>query len=86
MKALVGAFYQEKALVGAFSVIVKTDNEYIHCSVPTVASADQGQSGQGGGEVGAHIRDPRPDQLQGIDQRPTIGGDSLVSSSLQCCS
>ena len=24
MKALVGAFYQEKALVGAFSVIVKT--------------------------------------------------------------
>ena len=27
MKALVGAFYQEKALVGAFSVIVKTDCE-----------------------------------------------------------
>ena len=25
MKALVGAFNQEKALVGAFSVIVKTD-------------------------------------------------------------
>ena len=25
VKALVGAFYQEKALVGAFSVIVKTD-------------------------------------------------------------
>ena len=25
MKALVGAFKQEKALVGAFSVIVKTD-------------------------------------------------------------
>ena len=27
MKALVGAFNQEKALVGAFSVIVKTDCE-----------------------------------------------------------
>ena len=27
MKALVGAFNQEKALVGAFSVIVKTDYE-----------------------------------------------------------
>ena len=27
MKALVGAFNQEKALVGAFSVIVKTDSE-----------------------------------------------------------
>ena len=27
VKALVGAFYQEKALVGAFSVIVKTDCE-----------------------------------------------------------
>ena len=27
MKAVVAAFYQEKALVGAFSVIVKTDFE-----------------------------------------------------------
>ena len=27
VKALVGAFNQEKALVGAFSVIVKTDRE-----------------------------------------------------------
>ena len=27
LKALVGAFNQEKALVGAFSVIVKTDCE-----------------------------------------------------------
>ena len=28
MKALVGAFNQEKALVGAFSVIVKTDRSF----------------------------------------------------------
>ena len=28
MKALVGAFNQEKALVGAFSVIVKTDGSF----------------------------------------------------------
>ena len=37
MKALVGAFNQEKALVGAFSVILKTDCETdgaIHSSSP----------------------------------------------------
>ena len=28
MKVLVGAFNQEKALVGAFSVIVKTDKSF----------------------------------------------------------
>ena len=49
---------------------------YIHCLVPTVASADQGQSGQGGGEVGAHLRDPGPDQLQGIDHLYRNGGDT----------
>ena len=36
VKVLVGAFNQEKALVGAFSIIVKTDCE-----------TDVGQSGEG---------------------------------------
>ena len=39
MKALVGAFNQEKALVGAFSVIVKTDcetDEAIHSTGPAL--------------------------------------------------
>ena len=36
VKALVGAFNQEKALVGAFSIIVKTDCE-----------TDPGQRGEG---------------------------------------
>ena len=39
MKALVGAFNQEKALVGAFSVIVKSSGtfgnlRFKHCPVP----------------------------------------------------
>ena len=40
MKALVGAFNQEKALVGAFSVIVKTDCETdgaLHSTTPDPA-------------------------------------------------
>ena len=41
MKALEGAFDQEKALVGAFSVIVKTDCETdggLHSSIVTLSS------------------------------------------------
>ena len=44
MKVLVGAFNQEKALVGAFSVIVKTDYETEGSSaalVETKTSASQ---------------------------------------------
>ena len=45
MKALVGAFNQEKALVGAFSVIVKTDCETdgapLHSTTPNSGCCDQ---------------------------------------------
>ena len=43
MKVLVGAFNQEKALVGAFSVIVKTDcgtDGALHSSSQTINNAD----------------------------------------------
>ena len=39
MKALVGALNQEKALVGAFSVIVKTDCEIDGSFYTTTAAA-----------------------------------------------
>ena len=38
MKALVGAFNQEKALVGAFSVIVETNLKPMHRHTALVAS------------------------------------------------
>ena len=41
MKALVGAFNQEKALVGAFSVIVKTDCETDGSSAALVVRGGQ---------------------------------------------
>ena len=46
MKALVGAFNQEKTLVGAFSVIVKTG-----CGTDgALYSTTQGQQGAAGGQ------------------------------------
>ena len=48
MKALVGAFNQEKALVGAFSVIVKTDCETNGSFYSTIleAAGDHEEPGQ----------------------------------------
>ena len=42
MKALVGAFNQEKALVGAFSVIVKTDGSFAALFVIMALGTDPG--------------------------------------------
>ena len=39
MKALVGAFNQEKALVGAFSVIVQLHRLIVYCTKPDPLSA-----------------------------------------------
>ena len=50
MKALVGAFNQEKALVGAFSVIVKTDCETdgsLYRTIPGGERAAQGGESDG---------------------------------------
>ena len=48
MKALVGAFNQEKALVAAFSVIVKTDCETDGSSAALVGTpASHGRSNRG---------------------------------------
>ena len=57
MKVLVGAFNQEKALVGAFSVIVKTGCETdgsFHSTIPGPAAAVQ-VAGAGGGTI-LHIK------------------------------
>ena len=40
MKALVGAFNQEKALVGAFSVIVKTDGPFAALMITYIRDSD----------------------------------------------
>ena len=50
MKAVVAAFNQEKALVGAFSVIVKTDCETdgsLHSTIPGGERAAQGGESDG---------------------------------------
>ena len=47
MKALVGAFNQEKALVGAFSVIVKADCE----TDGALLQGGAGHGPRGGGQV-----------------------------------
>ena len=50
VKALVGTFNQEKALVGAFSVIVKTDCETdgsLHRTIPGGERAAQGGESDG---------------------------------------
>ena len=49
MKALVGAFNQKKALVGAFSVIVKTD-----CETDGALHSTSSEQGGGRGEVSGH--------------------------------
>ena len=48
VKALVGAFNQEKALVGAFSVIVKTDCETDRALHSTKYAPGQGPQGEAG--------------------------------------
>ena len=40
MKALVGAFNQENALVGAFSVIVKTDGSFAALMITYIRDSD----------------------------------------------
>ena len=47
MKAVVAAFNQEKALVGAFSVLTNLRMELFQALVHTVAGGDQGKGGQG---------------------------------------
>ena len=41
MKVLVGTFNPEKALVGAFSMIVKSPRTFLHSSVPRWVPAEQ---------------------------------------------
>ena len=50
MKALVGAFYQEKALVGAFSVIVQPVVEPMDrfAALVKIVTTDLHQAGAGG--------------------------------------
>ena len=73
MKALVGAFNQEKALVGAFSVIVKTgcgtDGSFYSTTQDPRPVSSPGLGGQpGGGEAAGG----RPQQQTAA--RPAAGG------------
>ena len=56
VKALVGAFNQEKALVGAFSVIVKTDCESDGSFDSTNRDRDSGGGGGDNGHYHPHYR------------------------------
>ena len=81
MKALVGAFNQEKALVGAFSVIVKTG-----CGTDGSICGTRVQRGVRSGGDGARPRPRHPQDLrrvaplvtrvhtQGAEQRKKVGG------------
>ena len=64
MKALVGAFNQEKALVGAFSVIVKTDCETDGALHSTNSYHAGVQAWQGGPDAVERHHPQRPDVRQ----------------------
>ena len=66
MKALVGAFNQEKALVWAFSVIVKSSGTFGKPSFQALAQAPDGEEEEAGdeaAEAGADLREGLLQQL-----------------------
>ena len=98
MKALVGAFNQEKALVGAFSVIVKTDcgtdgsfylgtpNDYSRCQVRARAASVPDQCCQRAAAEAARreaVRGPSQQAQPGHpDHSPTHGGHRHYSPAI----
>ena len=85
MKALVGAFNQEKALVGAFSVIVQPVVEPMeHCTalVPGDGEGRHGGEGAGAGAEGPRPRGPgRGGEGVGGPVAPGHGGNNITTSS-----
>ena len=79
MKALVGTFNQEKALVGAFSVIVKTgcgtDGSICGTSADDVLTA---QVPEDGGRRHGAGRPPAPAAVRGGGARVAAGADHLL--------
>ena len=72
LKALVGGFYQEKDLVGAFSVIVKTDCETNGSFAALFVTPSVGLLG---GSISSDIKgDPNPSNSRGSRQSHSCGG------------
>ena len=76
MKAVVAAFNQEKALVGAFSVITNLRMELFEALVVTLCA---GEGGQAGG-AGRYSEEPRVLQL--LPPRQRRGGPDLADQEV----
>ena len=67
MKALVGAFNQEKALVGAFSVIVQPINRFAALFTTNYSNLDGGIHSDKWGEGFIEISGLRTSILEGVE-------------------
>ena len=87
MKALVGAFNQEKALVGAFSVIVQLHRLIVYSTSCDLWAQVRGQQGPGRGQAWAAASDlPGGDQPRHVDaQHPGDQQDRRAPHTGQQC-